>query len=72
MDSADAVRALEGLGIVEQNRLCVIPPNKETAMWTIYSKFDESGYNDEIGFGFTLAEALEMAVAAVVDTGDVL
>ena len=68
--ATSAQRAAEGLWLMrlllataEGNRWAMIPPNQDTADWMIFRRFDgEFGYQDEIGSGPTLIDAISMAM----------
>lgn len=47
----------------EKEKWCIVPPNQETEEWTVYWRFDgEFGYDDEIGNGLTMIDALTEAL----------
>jgi hypothetical protein len=52
------------IAVIESEKWAIIPPNQETDEWTVFNRFDaEFGYQDEIGAGTTLKEAIEAAIA---------
>jgi hypothetical protein len=53
------------IAVIELNKWAIVPPNQETETWTIFKRFDaEFSFEDEIGAGATLREALDAAIAS--------
>jgi hypothetical protein len=53
---------------IESGEWAIIPPNQETESWSVFQNFDaEFGYQDQIGSGATLREAVESAITSQGD-----
>jgi 8-oxo-dGTP pyrophosphatase MutT (NUDIX family) len=54
---------------VEKRKWAIVPPTQETRDWTVYRRDDaEFGFDDELGYGLTMIEAVTNAISTADST----